>query len=123
MKPVRLEVLVDNKTGKGLSSVDKSVAQTTKNFKIEIESQKSFIQDLERQIRSVEKEISRTSNDSQKKEINTLAARSRKRVEGRKELIDGIGRANEKGYRWHGVSSHPVAESQESNGQYDRGHR
>lgn len=87
MKPVRLEVLVDNKTGKGLSSVDKSVAQTTKNFKIEIESQKSFIQDLERQIRSVEKEISRTSNDSQKKKLIPSLLEAERELKGAKSSL------------------------------------
>lgn len=87
MKPVRLEVLVDNKTGKGLSSVDKSVAQTTKNFKIEIESQKSFIQDLERQIRSVEKEISRTSNDSKKKQLIPSLLEAERELKGAKSSL------------------------------------
>lgn len=87
MKPVRLEVLVDNKTGKGLSSVDKSVAQTTKNFKIEIENQKSFIQDLERQIRSVEKEISRASNDSQKKKLIPSLLEAERELKGAKNSL------------------------------------
>ena len=87
MKPVRLEVLVDDKTGKGLSSVDKSVKMSTKQFKIEMENQKSFVQDLERQIRSLEREIGKASNDSQKKKLIPSLLEAERELKGAKSSL------------------------------------
>lgn len=69
MKPVKLEMLFDDKTAPGFQSLDKNVDSSTKNFKIQVENQKAFISDLKRHISSVESEISRVSSDSEKKKL------------------------------------------------------
>lgn len=69
MKPVKLEILVDDKTAKGIDSTKKSVADLTADFKRDIETQKSVIKDLEKYISDLERQISKLSDDNAKKEL------------------------------------------------------
>ena len=69
MKPVKLEILFDDKTGKGIDDVKKNVAGMTVDFKKNIDNQKAYIVDLERVIRQLEKEISKVASDSKRKEL------------------------------------------------------
>ena len=66
MKPVKLEVLIDNKTGKGIDSTKKSVADMTADFKKKIEAQKGVVRDLENFIKSLERQISKASDSAKK---------------------------------------------------------
>lgn len=69
MKPVKIEYLFDNKTSDGFESLNKSVNDSATNLKEKIREQKAFVAELKQQIQSVEREISRASDDSEKKKL------------------------------------------------------
>lgn len=89
-KPVKLEVLIEDKTGKGIDSTKKSVADMTANFKRDIETQKSIVKDLERYIKDLERQIGRLSDDNAKKELIPSMFEAERELVSAKEALSQL---------------------------------
>lgn len=87
MKPVRLEILIDDNTAKGIGGVEKNVANMTTTFKSNIDKQKSFISELEKQIRQLEKQISKVSTDYGKKQLIPSLLESERELKSAKQSL------------------------------------
>lgn len=87
MKPVRLEILIDDNTAKGIGGVEKNVANMTTTFKSNIDKQKSFISELEKQIRQLEKQISKVSTDYGKKQLIPSLLESERELKSAKQAL------------------------------------
>lgn len=87
MKPVRLEIIIDDNTAKGIDGVEKNVTNMTTAFKSNINKQKSFISELERQIRSLEKQISKTTTDYGKKQLIPSLLESERELKSAKQAL------------------------------------
>lgn len=87
MKPVRLEILIDDNTAKGIGGVEKNVENMTTTFKSNIDKQKSFISELEKQIRQIEKQISKVSTDYGKKQLIPSLLESERELKSAKQAL------------------------------------
>lgn len=90
MKPVKLEILVDDKTSKGIDSTKKSVADMTADFKRDIETQKSIVKDLERYIKDLERQINKLSDDNAKKELIPSMLEAERELVQAKNALDAL---------------------------------
>lgn len=86
-KPVRLEVLIDNKTDQGIKSTKKSVAEMTADFRKNIAEQKEYVRGLEWQLNQLTKEISKASSDADKKKIIPSMLEAERELQSAKKAL------------------------------------
>lgn len=69
MKPIKLEILIENKTGKGVGEVNDSVRQMTEQFARQLAEQQQYVTMLEGELKKLERQIERLSDAGQKREL------------------------------------------------------